>query len=302
VERREADFWYLGCIDSTLWWLIALAFLDRRGRAGGLRRRYAQRIRLAIQWLLAQEHQRFYLLQQNEASDWADIMPRSGFVLYTNALWYFVKRLYRVAHAPETHENFNGLFHPFSAGLAEYRRARLLNDYVLRGGQDRDLYLSFVNFSFFGEEGDVFGNVLAVLMGLAEGRARGRTLDALGKARVSDPYPVRAVTRPIKQSSVLWRPYMARHRQNYAWQYHNGGIWPMVGGFWVTALVAAGRAAQAKHELVKLARACAVQNWAFAEWLHGKTLSPRGMPGQSWNAAAFLMAEYAVSTGAGVFD
>ena len=33
---------------------------------------------------LAQEHQRFFLLQQNEASDWADIMPRSGFVLYTN--------------------------------------------------------------------------------------------------------------------------------------------------------------------------------------------------------------------------
>jgi glycogen debranching enzyme len=302
MERREADFWYLGCIDSTLWWLIALAFLDRRGRAGGLRRRYAKRIRLAIQWLLAQEHQRFYLLQQNEASDWADIMPRSGFVLYTNALWYFVKRLYRIARAPETRENFNGLFHPFSAGLAEYRRARLLNDYVLRGGRDRDLYLSFVNFSFFGEEGDVFGNVLAVLMGLADVRARARTLDALGKTRVSDPYPVRAVTRPIKHTSALWRPYMARHRQNYAWQYHNGGIWPMVGGFWVTALAAAGRAAQAKDELIKLARACAVQDWAFTEWLHGKTLAPRGMPGQSWNAAAFLMAEYAVSAGAGVFD
>src|ERR1039457_2545052 len=44
LQRREADFWYLGCIDSTLWWLIALAFLDRRGRAGGLRRQYAKRI------------------------------------------------------------------------------------------------------------------------------------------------------------------------------------------------------------------------------------------------------------------
>jgi len=179
MERREADFWYLGCIDSTLWWLIALAFLDRRGQAGGLRRRHAKRIRLAVQWLLAQEHQRFFLLQQNEASDWADIMPRSGFVLYTNALWYFVKRLYRIAHARETHENFNGLFHPFSSGIAEYRRARLLNDYVLRGGQDRDLYLSFVNFSFFGEEGDVFGNVLAVLMGLTDKRSTRRTLEAV---------------------------------------------------------------------------------------------------------------------------
>ena len=300
LQRQEADFWYLGCIDSTLWWLIALAFLDRR-RPGGLRRQYAKRIKLAIQWLLAQEHQRFFLLQQNEASDWADIMPRSGFVLYTNTLWYFVKRLYGLEHAEETHENFNGLFHPFSAGIAEYRRARLLNDYVLQRGRNRDLYLSFVNFSFFGEEGDVFGNVLAVLLGLADARASTRTLDALTKAHVSDPYPVRAVTRPIKENSSLWRPYMARHRQNFVWQYHNGGIWPMVGGFWIAALAAAGRVEQAEEELVKLARVCALRNWAFTEWFHGRTLAPRGMPGQSWNAAAFLMAEHMVSADGTLF-
>jgi glycogen debranching enzyme len=301
LHRQEADFWYLGCIDSTLWWLIALAFLDRRSRASGLRRRYAKRIKLAIQWLLAQEHQRFFLLQQNEASDWADIMPRSGFVLYTNALWCFVKQLYGIARTPETHQNFNGLFHPFSAAIAEYRRARLLNHYVLQRASDRDLYLSFVNFSFFGEEGDVFGNVLAVLLGLADARASKRTLDALTKAQVGDPYPVRAVTHPIKQSSPLWRAYMARHRQNHVWQYHNGGIWPMVGGFWIAALVAAGRARQAKAELLKLARACALRDWMFTEWLHGKTLAPRGMPGQSWNAAAFLMAEHAVAADANIF-
>ena len=294
-HRQEADFWYLGCIDSTLWWLIALAHL-------GLRGRYVKHIKRATQWLLAQEHQRFFLLQQNEASDWADIMPRSGFVLYTNALWYYVKRLYRLAHAERTHENFNGLFHPFSAGLAQYRRARLLNDYVRRAGRDRDLYLSFVNFSFFGEEGDVFGNVLTILLGLADARATKRTLDALIKARVNRPYPVRAVTRPITRQNSLWRAYMGRHRQNLVWQYHNGGIWPMVGGFWIAALVAAGRVEQARSDLISLARVCALQNWSFTEWLHGRTLAPRGMPGQSWNAAAFLIAEHALAARANIFD
>jgi glycogen debranching enzyme len=301
VHRHEADFWYLGCIDSTLWWLIALAILDRRRQPRGLLRRYSGQIRLALQWLLAQEHQRFFLLQQNEASDWADIMPRSGFVLYTNALWYLVKRLFALGQAEQTHENFNGLFHPFSAKLAEYRRARLLNEYVLKTGRDRDLYLSFVNFSFWGDEGDVFGNVLAVLTGLADERAARRTLDALTKAKVGDPYPVRAVTHPIRHKSSLWRPYMARHRQNQVWQYHNGGIWPMVGGFWVAALAAAGRAQQARNGLIGMARACEVGDWAFTEWLHGRTLAPRGMPGQSWNAAAFLMAEYLVAGGSDLF-
>src|SRR5260370_31136863 len=89
---------------------------------------------------------------------------------------------------------------------------------------------------------------------------------------------------------------MARDGQNFVWQYHNGGIWRMVGGFWIAALVAAGRVEQAKGELVKLARVCALRHWAFTEWLHGKTLAPRGMPGQRWTAAAFLNAEHLVST------
>ncbi len=207
-DRREADFWYLGCIDATLWWLVALALLDehlgsRDGRPR-LLRRYRREVALALRWLGAQEHQRFFLLQQNEASDWADIMPRSGFVLYTNALWYRVKRLFGLPNAAATRANFNGLFHPFSAGLAEYRRARLLNDYALKRARHRELYLSFVNFSFFGEEGDVFGNVLAVLCGALSGErlppharcvGRERSARALSgsRRRAADPQAKRAV-------------------------------------------------------------------------------------------------------------
>jgi glycogen debranching enzyme len=296
--RKEADFWYLGCIDSTLWWLIAVDFLHRRGTLGDLRRRLAQPIARALDWLACQEHQRFFLLMQGEASDWADIMPRSGFVLYTNALWYRVKRLYRLPHADETRRTFNQLFHPFSAGLAEYRRARLLTDYVKRKARNRDLYLSFVNFSFFGEEGDVFGNLLAVLMDLADTRASRRVLDALLAARVNRPYPVRAVCEPIARNHPLWRDYMNRHRQNLAWRYHNGGVWPFIGGFWVCALAQAGESALARDELRKLARANALGGWAFNEWLHGRTQRPCGMPGQSWNAATYLLAYAAVASAA----
>jgi glycogen debranching enzyme len=301
VRRHEADFWYLGCIDATLWWLIALEFLDRRDPAGALWQKLAPGIAKAVQWLEAQEHQRFFLLQQNEASDWADIMPRSGFVLYTNALWYCVKQLYGLAHAEETRANFNQLFHPFSAALSEYRRARLLTHYVKRDAKNRDLYLSFVNFSFFGQEGDVFGNVLALLCGLADGEAARRTLRALDRACVADPWPVRVVCEPIPAGDPLWRAYMSRHLQNLEWQYHNGGIWPMVGGFWVAALALAGEGERARAQLAQLAGANALDGWAFNEWLHGRTLAPRGMRGQSWNAAAFLMAQDAVRSGGAGF-
>ncbi len=296
LQGNEADFWYLGCIDATLWWLIAIALVDRADDTRALRRDLASNISAATSWLACQEHQRFFLLQQNEASDWADIMPRSGFVLYTNALWYAVKMLYGLPQAAETWRNANQLFHPFDAAIAEYRRARLLAHYARHRARHRELYLSFVNFSFAGDEGDVFGNVLAVLCGLADDAAAHRTLHALVRAGVGDPYPVRVLCDPIPEQSMLWRPYMTRHRQNYAWQYHNGGIWPFVGGFYVGALVEAGLHAEAEGELAKLADANALDDWGFFEWLHGRTLEPAGMRGQSWNAATFLLARHALAT------
>jgi glycogen debranching enzyme len=293
--RREADFWYLGCIDSTLWWLIAVDYLTRCRLPCDLRDRLSPQIDASLRWLACQEHPRFHLLMQGEASDWADIMPRSGFVLYTNALWYAVQRLYRLPYAERTRRSFNQLFHPFSAPIAEYRRARLLMDYVKRKARNRDLYLSFVNFSFFGDEGDVFGNLLAVLFGLP-GRAHAmRVMRALQRRRCADPYPIRAVCNPIRRDDRLWRDYMNRHRQNLEWQYHNGGIWPFVGGFWVTALAQLGQIEEARSELAALARANALNGWQFNEWLHGRTLEPRGMPSQSWNASAYLMAYAAVA-------
>lgn len=296
---RDADFWYLGCIDATLWWLIAVQHARSSTSAlPGIGARWQANIERALQWLLAQEHQHFFLLQQNEASDWADIMPRSGFVLYTNALWYRVKCLAGLPHQDETWHHFNHLFHPFGTDLPEYRRGRLLRHYAARGQRRSALYLSFVNFSFAGNEGDVFGNVLSILCGLTTDSRAHEIVQALRSCAAADPYPIRVVTRPIPPGHELWRAYMTRHQQNRPHQYHNGGIWPFVGGFWILALAQLGMREFALGELLKLARVNALGNWHFAEWLNGKTLVPMGMAGQSWNAATFLLARRALEGGA----
>jgi glycogen debranching enzyme len=296
-QGNEADFWYLGCIDATLWWLIAVDHVRRHSSIPGITVRWQPAIDRALQWLQAQEHQRFFLLQQNEASDWADIMPRSGFVLYTNALWYRVKLLYDLPQLEETRYHFNHLFHPFHRELPEYRRSRLLGHYARRGQRNPGLYLSFVNLSFAGDEGDVFGNVLAVLYGLAGDSMSHQILKTLRAGGAGAPYPGRSVIRPIEPQEDLWRLYMARHQQNHPHQYHNGGIWPFIGGFWVMALALLGQRAEAAADLQQLAAANEVDGWRFTEWFHGRTLQPSGMAGQSWNAAAFLIAQQAVEQG-----
>jgi len=56
-EIEEVDFWYYGCIDATLWWLIAINFFDRHVPGSRLAQQLDTRIKLALYWLLCQEHQ-----------------------------------------------------------------------------------------------------------------------------------------------------------------------------------------------------------------------------------------------------
>jgi glycogen debranching enzyme len=295
IKRHEPDFWDVGCIDATLWWLVALNFIARHAPDTVLEKKLKPHVQRAITWLQCQEHPRLHLLQQNEASDWADIMPRSGFVLYTNALWYYVKQQYGLARAKQTRYHFNHLFHPFSRDVPGYRRLQLLTHYARSRAKHRDLYLSFVNFSFWGEEGDVFGNLLAILFGLADKKQARRILCALDKAAIAARHPVRVTCMPIRRTDSLWRAYMARHRQNFENRYHNGGIWPFVGGFWVILLAQMGKSRRATDQLARLAAVNQVNGWQFNEWFHGKTGKPSGMAGQSWNAATFLLAQHALS-------
>ncbi|HSB34481.1 MAG TPA: glycoside hydrolase 100 family protein [Nitrospirota bacterium] len=287
---REVDFWYSGCIDATLWWLVAVDFYDRSLPGEGLREKLAQNIGSALGWLFCQEHQGMYLLQQNEASDWADIMPRSGFVLYSNALWYHVKKRYGIATAGKTRDFFKIIFFPFDKPAPDHKRARVLTDYITSRAKRRDFYLSFVNFSFWGEEVDVLGNILACILGLSFPEKANAVVDGLIRLRVNRPFPVRVVHAPIRELSRFWRPYMERHSQNFPYQYHNGGIWPFAGGFWVMLLAQLGREELAGKELERLAESLAENNWGFNEWLHGRTGKPMGMTGQSWNAALFVLA------------
>jgi glycogen debranching enzyme len=46
---EEADFWYLGCIDATLWWLLAVHHV--RGHVADAANRWQPQVEIALNWL-----------------------------------------------------------------------------------------------------------------------------------------------------------------------------------------------------------------------------------------------------------
>jgi glycogen debranching enzyme len=288
-EAGTSSFWTLGCIDATLWWLIAM---DRCKKCSGkkINKSFENKIKLSLNWLLCQEHQQDGLIMQNEASDMADLMPRSGKVLYANALWYLVKKLYQIKDLEKTKENFNLLFYPFDKKIKELRFRKKTIDLILKDEKPENFYLSFVNYMYWGNDIDVFANSLSVLLGLATEKFSKKIVAKISAEKRSKNLPMPILLRPIEKNSKLWRTYMENYNQNIPFQYQNGGIWPFVSCFWAMALYVSGQEKAAWEEMKKIAEINQINHWEFNEWFHGKTGKPMGMTGQSWNAGAFLLA------------
>lgn len=154
------------------------------------------------------------------------------------------------------------------------------------------------------ERFDLLGNSLAILTGIAT-RERARRLvvwietwcAALRKSgELATDLPP-CLFPYIQPCDADWRERY--NRFNKPGEYHNGGVWPFICGFYVAALVAAGRTALAEKKLlalaglVKPARQTSVA-FGFNEWFKAQDGTPMGQDWQTWSASMFLYASACV--------
>jgi glycogen debranching enzyme len=97
----------------------------------------------------------------------------------------------------------------------------------------------------------------------------------------------------VQPSDPDWRPRYAQFNQ--PGEYHNGGVWPFICGFYVAALVAAGRPRLAEQKLLALTRLMRQKNnaqtaYGFNEWFKAQDSTARGQDWQTWSAAMYLYA------------
>ncbi len=256
--------------------------------------------------------------------DWADLLANRYNVLFDNVLysacWQALGELALASGAEETstaerwlanaqdvREKIDTLLWvgpeaPKDLGrLAALRREWL---YPVQRMQvelgERPFYLPYVAFRDFADRFDTLGNLLAILLGVADDAKAARILDYIEATGLAEPLPVRALYPPIQPGEPDWRTYYRVRNLNQPDHYHNGGAWPFVGGIYVAALVKAGRTQRAEEELAKLAdmnRRGRYDEWEFNEWFHGLSGRPMGQSGQSWSAALYVFAHEAVSRG-----
>jgi hypothetical protein len=315
-----------GAVDSNLWFILGhYLHYHCSGDLPYLQRHWPI-IDKAMRWLDFQDMNECGLLEVPEAGDWMDLLAVRYNVLYDNVLFYAAK----LAHAemgtllrPDTvvynpsvdaagvHHRINLLMWIDRCWVAEHFAEHLerlktirLEWFMLYHNMgtisSRPFYLPWTAFREYGDWCDSLGNLLAILTGVADGHRTEHILRYMAQVGMAEPYPTKAIYPPIFPGEAHWRDYYRSRNLNLPHQYHNGGIWPMIGGFHVAALVRHQWTRQAEQMLVSLAEANrqgTLYEWTFNEWLHGSSGHPMGFEQQGWSAAMYLYAENAVRTG-----
>ncbi|PIP33424.1 glycoside hydrolase [Candidatus Falkowbacteria bacterium CG_4_10_14_0_2_um_filter_48_10] len=298
-KNKSVIFYHLGSIDSTLWWLLSLAFYDKNTADKTLANSLRANSHKALNWLFFQDTNNCSLLEQGEASDWADMMPANGNVLYSNVLWYKMLGDYRLIKAQSLVANaLHVLFLPHEYDAKRWKNIKRVYEwsdqiiFLKKSCRKIPYYLHFVSYRHGSDRFDVYGNLLAIIFGLADDSRARKILDYAEQEAVNRPFPIKALTPPIKPDDHDWREYLETDKRglNRPHTYHNGGVWPYIGSFYAMALYKLGRKEDAWQALAEVARANSLNGWQFNEWFHGRTGKPRGMAGQTWNAGTYLLA------------
>jgi len=274
-RRGHVDF---KSIDSSLWYIIGSYCFKQRYGDSSVFNSQKKNIQKALTWLSYQDAGEDGMPEQQPTSDWQDAFPhRYGHTINTQALYYKAlrlsgnikdaKRLYKVANESKDDALWNGKFY-----------------YAFR-------WKNHNKYKELGEWFDSLGNLLAIVFELADKNKSEKILAHIKNKRIANPYPIKAIFPPIKRGSKDWQDYFIDSGAGTPYHYLNGGIWTFIGGFYILALIKAGKIKEAEKHLKKLAEANMKLDGNFSEWLHGKTGKASDDGGnQAWNAGMYILA------------
>ncbi|MFN8611670.1 MAG: HAD-IIB family hydrolase [Vulcanimicrobiota bacterium] len=305
IDTGVADYSGVGgicSVDSGLWFILGFYNYIRVSNDLTFLKRSARALQSAMTWLAAHDSNNDGLLEIPEAGDWTDLFARSYNVLYDEVLWYRCQLCYGrllewMGKGPLAADYFSNAHRVRAQILDRFwpDTSRTIQTFAALQFSLGDVSYLLAEITPFGFSWrcDVLGNLLAFLFHVVDIDKARRTFQFLWGVGINDPHPVACLYPPVNAGDPDWKPYYTTNLLNLPGHYHNGGIWPMVGGYWVRYLHRLGLHQLACRELYRLAllnQQGIRSDWEFNEWSHGRTGKPMGKRYQAWSAASYIRA------------
>lgn len=279
-----------GASDTTPLFLLAAAIFRKvSGEAHFL----DEAVEKALVWMSYQSPSDRFLVAQQPTSDWRDEQWVIGKGLYVNTLVYSYLKILGKNGSAEKMRQEMGRFTITGGVMHRHVHEGLVVKHKP--------YYAFWSYKILSSERfDLLGNSLAILSGIASPSRANEMISWIeeecsgmrdrGELTGNLPPNFFPFTKPEDPD---WHERYSAYNQ--PGDYHNGGIWPFITGFYVAALVAAKRYRLAEEKLValtqgiKLARSENLE-FGFNEWIKAQDGKPKGNDWQTWSASMYLYA------------
>ncbi len=255
-------------------------------------------IKKALSWMKYQSPSDRCLVAQLPTSDWRDEQWVLGYGLFVNTLAYTYLKLFgKTKRAEKLHLEIEQPI--FNANQAKNHGHEGL---VI---PHQSYYALWAYKVYSSERFDLLGNSMAILSGLASPSKAQEIIDWVETSCNSmQKNKELSVDLPpnffpfIYPDDSDWRPRYADFNQ--PGDYHNGGIWPFVLGFYIAALVAVKQYDLAEKKLLELTRLITIGKnkelgFGFNEWYKSQNGKPMGQDWQTWSASNYLYAARCVA-------
>lgn len=283
-----------GRVDAVTWFIIGVCQLAYYKKDASVVNQYKSHIEKCLALLNAWEFNNKHLIYVPLSGNWADEYITDGYVLYDQLLRLWALKSYNhfenrdeITHKinqiqDQIHVNFIGQstkekFHPRAFEAME---------------KISHLPASFSP-SGYKTQFDAFANSLFLLLNIGDSELEDKIF-SYSQQLLKDS--------KLKVLPAFWPPVMEQDEEwsllkdnckyefrNFPYEFHNGGSWPMVNGFYGMALSYQGYKAEAQNLLEHIDFLNAQKEFSFYENFNTKTGEPIGVPKCAWSAAATVM-------------
>ncbi len=315
-EKKVSYGGSTGRIDAMLWFLICFSQYVKRTKDFKFLRKHYEKFKKTFDLVRVYEFNDRGLIYIPKGGDWADEYIQEGYVLYDELLYYRAmlehiylrkklrKRTKMIADkANELKKKLIVNFWPLKSDLKSKHvyNSILFKRYVSRKKYTAHYLLPYFNPSTYGFRFDSFANSLALNFNILSKKRENEIFKYVLKNFFKQTnFLLPSFSPVVNKSDIDWKElkqnYSVKFR-NRPYEYQNGGLWPMITGFFACALIKKSKEKTKKYlQGINYANYLTKNKkpWEFREYLNGKSFIPNGTKYQAWSAAAGIMAHHAL--------
>ncbi len=284
-----------GRVDTISWYIIGVCNYVRFTKDQAFLNTQIPHIEKGFLLLEAWEFNNKQLMYTPTSGNWADEYPIEGYTLYDNCLRLWALQCYQKLK-PSKKQSFKieGVRQCTALNFTHSNiKENLYHEKALSQTDQKPYWLAAFSPKGYNTKFDAFGNALALMLNLKNESVQENLINHAQKLSASlDLNLLPAFWPVITKRDKEWADLEANNAyefRNHPYEFHNGGTWVVVNGFFGLGLIKANQTKLADQFLKQINVINKNDDWGFYENFNTETSKPIGIPNCAWSAAATIL-------------